>query len=166
MIDATPPRICFVRAERSGNVFERRERVLPVLRGLGHDRIGHAVLRIEPERGRGLDAARKRVLQVLRDIALADPNQLGASPVDVDIERRRVEGLLDARVRDAGHVFDLGENRIRIVAVGFEVRSDDLHVDRRRQAKVENLRHDVGRQEREVRSRKLARQDFAHRLDV
>ena len=51
-------------------------------------------------------------------------------------------------------------------AVGLDLRADDLHVDRRRQAEVENLGHDVGRQEGERRAGKLAWQLFAHRLHV
>ncbi len=150
-----------VRAGRGRDVLERREGVLPVLRGLGDDRIGHAVLRVEPERRRRLDAAGKRVLQVLRHVALAHPDQLGAGAVDVDIERRRVEGLLDARVRDAGHPLDFGQNHVGVGAVGLDVRADNLHVDRRREAEVKDLGDDVGGQEREVRSGKLARQVLA-----
>ena len=50
--------------------------------------------------------------------------------------------------------------------VGLEVGADDLHVDRRGKAEIENLRHDVGGQERKGRPRKGSRQRLAHLLNV
>ena len=44
--------------------------------------------------------------------------------------------------------------------------ADDLHVDRRRQAEIEDLRDNVGRQEREGRAWKFLRQPGAQFLDV
>src|SRR5258708_4424185 len=44
--------------------------------------------------------------------------------------------------------------------------SDDLNIDGRRQSKVENLRHHVGRQEREGHTRKLFRQCQAKLVNV
>ena len=48
-----------------------------------------------------------------------------------------------------------------IGVVGLLVVADDLHVDRRRQAEIEDLRDDVGGQEREGRAGKFLRQDGA-----
>ena len=50
--------------------------------------------------------------------------------------------------------------------VGLLIVADDLHVDRRRQAEIEDLRDDVGRQERERRSREFLRQYGAQLLDI
>ena len=44
--------------------------------------------------------------------------------------------------------------------------ADDLHVDRSRQAEIENLRNDVRRQEGEGRSRKQTRKPFPQTLHI
>ena len=48
---------------------------------------------------------------------------------------------------------DAGQQRGRDRAVGLAVSAEHLHVDRRRQAEVQDLGHDVGRQERERHAR-------------
>ena len=50
--------------------------------------------------------------------------------------------------------------------VGLLVVADDLQVDRRRQPEIEDLRNDVGGQEREGRPGEFLRQDGAQLLDV
>ena len=94
------------------------------------------------------------------------PTSSRPGSIDVDLQGRRVEGLLNARVGDSRDAGDLGQQLVGIGAVGLDLRADDLHVDRRGQAEVENLGHNVGGQEGEGRARKLARQLFAHRLHV
>ena len=108
----------------------------------------------------------KSVLQILGDVALADADELRPGSIHVDVEGRRVESLLNARVRDSRNAGDLRQHFVCVGAVGLDFRADDLHIDRRRQAEVENLGHDVGRQEGESRAGKLAWQLFAHRLHV
>ena len=68
---ATPPRIC-ADLPASGNAREIVERFHPVLRRLRHDRIGHAVLRIEPEVGLVWIATGERDLQRGGDVLFAD----------------------------------------------------------------------------------------------
>ena len=53
-----------------------------------------------------------------------------------------------------------------IGVVGLLVVADDLQVDRRRQAEIEDLRNDVGRQERERRAGELLRQYGSQFLDI
>ena len=93
------------------------------------------------------------------------PTSAGKGAVDVDIDLRIVEHLLDAQIGDAGHLADALQEIGGIGVVGLLVVADDLHVDRRRQAEIEDLRDDVGRQEREGRSREFLRQYGAQRLD-
>ena len=54
-----PPRICGVvrLGAGDGDVLQVVQRVQLILRRLDHDGIGHAILGIEPEGGRDLDAA-------------------------------------------------------------------------------------------------------------
>ena len=79
-------------------------RVDPVLRHLRDDRIGDAVLRVEPEIRLHLAAAGERDQQAVGDVALGQPDLAGKRAVDVDVDLRIVEHLLDARVGDAGHL--------------------------------------------------------------
>ena len=149
-----------------GNVLQRGDRIEPILRGLRDDRIGDAVLRVDPERRSDLEAAGQAVLQALGDVALVQADLRRAHTVDLDAERRIVERLLDSRVGDAGDARDFLQQLVGVGVVGGEIGADDLHVDRRGKAEVENLRHDVGGQEREGRARKGSRQSLAHLLDV
>ena len=74
--------------------------------------------------------------------------------------------LLDAQVDEAR---DRGawscSRRFATLAV-LRARADDLHVDRRGQAEVQDLADDVGGQERERRARKFPRQALAQLADV
>ena len=87
-------------------VFESRQAVDSVLRQLDDDGVGDAVLGVEPEVRVHLAAARKGDEQIVGRIALRQPDFIGERAVDVHIELRVVEDLLDARVRDAGKLAD------------------------------------------------------------
>ena len=131
-------------------VVEIAHRVDPVLRRLDDDRVGHAVLRIEPEGRIRLQAAGEVDLHVRRHVLLGQADLAGERAVDVHVQRRVVEDLLDARVGDSRHLFDLdGRSSPRRRLVFLALVADDLHVDGRRQAEIEDLADDVGRQEGE-----------------
>jgi hypothetical protein len=120
------------------------------LRRLGDERIGDAVFRVEPERRVGLEAARQREQQVVGHLALGQPHILRAAAVDLDVELRIVEILLDAHVGNARHVADLRLQFLRERVVGCDVKSADLDINGRRGAEIQNLADDVGGQESEA----------------
>ena len=122
----------------------------PILRSLRDDRIGHAILRVDPERRSDLETAGQTFLQALCDVAFVQADLRRAHPVDLDAKRRIVGRLLDSRVGDAGDAGDLSQQFVGVNVVGGELGADDLNVDRRGKAEIENLRDDVGRQESEV----------------
>ena len=138
----------------------------PILRRLHDDRIGHAVLRVQPEGRRGLDAAGEVVQHAGREVTLGQPHLAREGAVDVDIQGRCVERLLDARIGDARHLADALQQLVGIGAVGLQIVADHLHIDRRRQAEVQDLGDDVGRQEGEGRAGEQPRQPLTQRVDV
>ena len=93
------------------------------------------------------------------------PDLVGQRAVDVHVELRIVEHLLDAQIGDAGNRADAFEQIGGVGVVGLLIVADHLDVDRRRQAEIEDLRDDVGRQEGEGRIRELLRQYGAQLLD-
>ncbi len=58
------------------------------------------------------------------------------------------------------------EHRVGDLAIARDVGALELHVDRRRQAEVQNLGHDVRRQKVEDDAGKIARQALPQRGDV
>src|SRR5258707_15743011 len=68
---------------------------------------------------------------------------------------RMIKGLLDPQIGSSCDIFQLAEQRIGIALVSLQVVSDDLDIDRGRQAKVQDLADHVGRQECEARTWKL-----------
>ena len=127
----------------TGRLLQLGHGVEPVLRRLDGDVVADAVARIEIEVGRGLEAAAERDQQALRHVLLGEADGSGAGAVDIDGHVGIVEGLLDARVGGAGNVADLVEHVFGQGAVAVEIGPDDLDVDGRGQAEVENLGHDV-----------------------
>ena len=136
------------------------------LRRLDRDRIGDPGLRIEPIGRRGLRAAGERGLHRRRRILLAQTDQAGQRAVDIDVQGRLLEGLLDPRIGDAGDLLDPRQQLVGVFPVRLQVVADDLQVDRRGHAEIQDLADHVGRQEGEGGAGKLARQLLAHRLDV
>ena len=136
------------------------------MRRLHHDRIGHAIIRIEII-GRGdLRAARQIDNEAVGDVALGQPDILGAGAVDVDIEGRIVGRLLDPCIRDAGYPANPAQQLIGIAEIRRHIGAADLQVDRRRRTEIEDLADDVGRQERKRQAGKGAWQLFAERLNI
>ena len=165
---ASPPRYCGVVGGAGGDrdVRQVRDAVDAVLGHLRDDRIGHAVLGIQPEVRVDLAAAGQGDQQAVGDVALREAHLAGEGAIDVDVDLRVVEHLLDAQVRDAGHRADALQELGGVGVVGLLIVADHLQVDRRRQAEIQDLRDDVGRQEREGGARELLRQDGAQLLDV
>src|SRR6202034_1176562 len=128
---------------RDRHVEEVGHRVDPVLRHLGDDRVGDAVLGVQPEIRLYLAAAGQCDQKTVCYIALRQPDLAGERAIDVHIDLRIVEHLLDARVRDAGYGADALEQVGGVGIVGFQVIAGDLHVDWGRQAEIEDLRDDV-----------------------
>ena len=133
---------------------------------LHHDRIRDSILCIEPEIRFYLAAARKGNEQAIGHIPLRETDNASEGTVDVDIDLRVVEGLLDAQIGDAGHRADALQQIGGISIAGVPIRADDLHVDWRRQAEIEDLRDDVRRQERKGGARELLRQHGAQLFDI
>ena len=145
---ATPPRICGVGTGGHRHVAQVIERGHPVLRGLRHQRVLQAVFRIQPEGGRDLAAAGQGQQQVVGHIALGDAQLLGAAAIRVHAHFRQIVRLLDAGIDEARDMPQRFQQLIGHVAV-LRARADDLDVDGRRDAEVQDLADDVGRQERE-----------------
>ena len=114
------------------------------------------ILRIHPERRRGLGAAGQRHQHARGDVALGEAHLLRARAVDVHAQFRLVECLLDAQVGDAGNMLDPAHQCVGVGAILLALEADHLDVDRCRQAEVEDLADDVGRQEGERGAGKLA----------
>src|SRR5579862_4421065 len=83
---------------------------------------------------------------------------LGLGAFDSEVQERLVKGLLDSQVSRAGYVSDLLEQLIRPRAIAFQIVTDDLNVDGRRQPEVQNLSDDIRRQKGEHHTRELLRQ--------
>jgi len=79
----------------------------------------------------------------------------------VQAPKRGIERLLDAQIGDPGHLLQLVEQIDRELAVGVDVPSDDLDVDRRGQPEIQDLTDDVGRQKVEHRAWKALGQPLA-----
>ena len=167
-MSAMPPRIgdCGLPVAVIGSVCSALSEFDLVLRRLHHDRIGHAVIRIEIVGRRDLRAAREIDDEAVGDVALGQPDILRAGTVDIDVEGRIVGRLLDARIGDAGNAADPAQQLVGVGEIGLQIGAADLQVDRRRRAEIQDLADDVGRQEREAHAGKQPRQLLAQRLDV
>jgi hypothetical protein len=88
-----------------GIFWRSLKRIHPVLRSLGGDAVAHAGFWIEPKRWTGLKAAAQRNQHVLRDVALAVARLLGLGAIDINMQQRLIELLLDAQVNGAGNNF-------------------------------------------------------------
>ena len=121
---------------------------------------------IEIEVGAGLEAAAQRDQQALRHILLRQPGGCGARAVHVDRQIGIVERLLDARVDRAGHIAHFVQHALGEGAIGIKIGPDDLDIDGRGQAEVENLGHDVHGQRVERDAGIFAGQHVAQALHI
>ena len=67
--------------------------------------------------------------------------------VHVDVKFGLIEGLLNPQIHCAGNEFQLVQQIVGELAVGGEIPPDDLNINRRGQAEIENLADDVRGQE-------------------
>jgi hypothetical protein len=149
-----------------GGIAQRLERIDPVLRRLDDQRIGNAGARISPEVGGDEAVATQGDEEIVRDIALHEPELHGAGAVDLDMECRRVHDLVQM---DIGQAPDPCQPRLEILGNrirGALVDTSDPHVDRCWQAEVEDLIHNIGRLEEERDARKLGGEFLPQALHV
>ena len=139
-------------------ILQRRQRVDLVLRRLQRDRIGDAVLLVEPVGRRNLAGTREVDDQAVGHVGRGHAGVLRARAVDVDIERRQRGRLLDARIGDARDMADLRQQLVGVGEVRAEIVAADLQIDRRRRAEIQDLADDIGGQKREGHARETARQ--------
>ena len=93
------------------------------------------------------------------------PSCWARSTIHFDVDRRRVEYLLEADVDGPGNGRDAPHEVAGDLLV-LRVAPDDLHVDRRRQSEVQDLPDDVGGLEEEHQFREPFAQDRAQAGDV
>ena len=108
-----------VRAE--GRVGEIVERAHPVLRRLRYHVVLSSALRIDPEGGRGLKAARQRDEHVGRDVLLGEAQKCRLAAIDVHVDLRIIIGLLDVQVDRARDAAELRQQLLDEGAVRVEL---------------------------------------------
>ena len=153
--------------DRGGNrrVCERIQRVDFVFRRLHSQIIRNPGGRIGPEVGRNLLRRTQADIDVGGHSACIEAKLRGTGPIDLGVEGRRVDFLLQMRVDDAGYggkpLLELSCNRKVVLVIAY--RPD---VDLRRQPEIEDLRHHIGGLEIEHVLRERSRQHLAQFLDV
>src|SRR5205085_6528855 len=90
----------------------------------------------------------------------------GERAVDIDVKRRLLKCLLDARIGDARDRPDLCQQRICILAICRKISAGSLQVDWSGHPEVQDLADDVSWKERECRAGELLWQFVPHGLDV
>ena len=112
-----------------------------------------------------LKASGERDQEAVGDVALGQADLTGEGSIDVHIDLRIIKHLLDAQVGNAGNQADALEQVRGVSVIGLLVMTDDLHIDGCRQAEIEDLGDDVGRQERKRGAWELLWQSGAQLLD-
>src|SRR6185437_6756235 len=145
------------RAERrrNRNIAQILKRIHLVLRRFRYDPVAHAVFWIQPERWRCLKTPAERDKNVPSHVAGVVTGLLRLRPVDIDEKLRLIERLLNAQSGGAGNHLDLLQELLREVAIRLDVPAENLNIDRRREAEVQNLTDQVGGKKVEQRSRKF-----------
>jgi len=152
-----------VRERRIGDLVDG---VSQVDRRLRDDVVIDAVDRIEPVVRRDQAIAAQRRKQSGRDLLFgnAELERLGA--VNIDLERRVIQGLCDSQIRDAGNHRHFSCEPRRNFVIGIQIVAGNLCVDRGRQPEVQDLVHNVGRHEVALDVWKLRRHHVADALLV
>ena len=152
------------RAGRDGRVHQRVDGVDAALGRLHGDDIVDAAAGIGPV-VRAHDGARaERDEHAVGHVPLREAELGGARAIDVDLQRRRVDHLVQVHVDGARNASHAGGDLQRDLVRRLLVVAGDLHVDRRRQPEVQDLADDVRRLEEEGHAGKLPRQRFPQRL--
>src|SRR6202158_4931896 len=153
--------------QRGGNrrVSKRIQRVDFVLRRLHGQIIRNSRSRIGPEVWRYLLRRAETDIDVGGHRARIEAKLRGPGPIDLGVESRSIDFLLQMRVDDARNrgkaLTELPCNRKIVLVVAH--RPD---VDLRRQSEVQNLRYDIGRLEIEYVLRECGGQYLTQFLDV
>ena len=139
-----------------GHRVQGREGIHRVLGRADVDEILNAVARVEPVARLHLAAAAEIEQDGVGDVFFGETQFHCLRPVDGHVQFRQVGGLLHAHVYRAVDATDFLREPRGDLAVFHLVAPDDLHVERRGQAEVERLTHDVGREEIKHRAGELA----------
>ena len=137
------------------HVLQRRNVILRRLHGNG---VRNAVLWIQPEIRRSLEAAAQRYQHVLCHVTRVHPHLRALRTINLQIQCRQCEHLLDVYIRrtwDLSHpVCDLLCDGVIALHVG----AGYLDINGRWQSKVEDLGHDICRLKEKLYSRKATGQ--------
>ena len=123
----------------NGNVLKILERVHAVLRRLRGDAVADAGPRVQPERGRRLEAPAEGNQHVAGNIAGRKAYLRCPRAVNVHLEARQIEGFLNAQVNRAGDVFEFAHQPVGKSPVGVKVVPHHLDIDGRREAEIQDL---------------------------
>src|SRR5258708_4182966 len=132
-------------ASRDGNILDIRDRLDSVLRGLRNQVVVHAVLPVDEEVWRDLEAPAQRVQHARSNVFFLVSRLQCLGPVHVHIKRWVVEWLLDVQVGQPGHLVQIRHDLLGDFVIRLNVASFNLDVNRRGQAEIQNLGHDVRR---------------------
>ena len=123
--------------------------------------VGHVVLGIQEKIGRRLARSRQRGGQRRGDILLGQPHLGDAGAVSLETQFRLADGLLHARIGNAGHTAQLAQDAIAESGGLVQIVAGDLYVNRGRGAEIQNLADNIGGREGECHAGKIARQFLA-----
>ena len=91
-----------------------------------------------------------------RHVPLGQPQFLGTRAINVDMQFRLVERPAECANRQCRELCaSFSQQFFRIDPVGVAIEADDLHIERGRQAEIQDLTDDVGRQECKGRFREI-----------
>src|SRR5216683_5253981 len=128
---------------RNWNVLQILQGLNPVLRSLRRDLVTHAILGIQPESRRSLEATAQGNQEIACNFSLGETDFPSFRPIHIDVKLRLVKGLLNAEIRCSRNVLDPLQQLVRELPVGLQIISDNLNIDWGRQAKVQNLSHHI-----------------------
>ncbi len=149
-----------------GYILQILDGVHFVLGSLRDQVVVHAVLPIEKEHRRDLEAAGEAVQHTSGHVALSKSALRCLGPVDGDIERGVIEGLLDANVGQARDAAKLGEHGVGKLITFSHIVAFELNIERSGQSEVQDLGGDIGGQKIEGGSGKDSRQFSAKCADI
>ena len=126
-------------ASRHRQVHQRVYRIDEVRGRLHSDEKLNAVSRVDPIIRRHLRAAAQVHQHILGDVTLIQPLLREQGAVDVQVQRWRIERLMDKNVGRARDARDAIANLPGHGVIGVAVLAGDFDIDRRRQTEVQNL---------------------------
>ena len=127
------------------------------MRRLNGDVIGHAILRIQPKIGGGLETPAQADEHALRDIFRRHPNLVDERAIHIQAKRGQAHHLLHVHIRSSRNEPQPVRDPLPDVVVCLHVRAHDLNIDRSRQSKIKDLRHDICGLKEELHTRKPRR---------